>query len=455
MSASDIYPRTLIAGRGFDQSSGAGITLSSLFHGWPKERLAAMAAVGESLESDVCQQYYVLGSDDTSWVWPLSRLAHSVPSGPVLQDTGDTGESLLTKDTALRPPGDLGEMSLARRAFWASMTRSGAQQFLIRYRISDRLARWIRSYRPEVVYTHLESLQSIGFVDDLISRWDLPLVIHMMDDWPMAPVGAGLLSPVIRRLIDTRLRRLLDKAACTMGISRYMCGVYEKRYGREFLPFHNVLDTRAWTVQPRSDWKASEPFRIVYAGRVGIANEESLRDVAAVVAELADRGMPVRLEIYCLARSPFPPGTWPESRAVRVLPAVAYGQIPRLLVEADLLLLPLGFSTQDLAYARYSMPTKVAEYLGSGAPVLVYCPEDTALAHYARAEGWAAVVGTRDRAELTRTIASLVRHEKAREQLGRVALEVSERDNDPERIRADFVRALHDASTACPPASSR
>ena len=199
----------------------------------------------------------------------------------------------------------------------------------------------------------------------------------------------------------------MDKASCTMGISRYMCDVFETRYGREFLPFHNVLDNRSWTVPPRSDWKAADPFRLVYAGRVGIANEEALRDVAAVVAGLADGGLSVRLDIYALARAPFPPGTWPDSRAVNVLPAVAYDAVPRLLVEADLLVLPLGFSSKDLAYARYSMPTKVAEYLGSGTPTLVYCPENTAVAHYARSTGWGAVVGTRDRSALSRTIAEL------------------------------------------------
>ena len=403
----------------------------------------------------MCDQYYVLGSDEARWVWPLSRFAQSLPSGPVPQPADGANGRLPAQEPLGRPPGDTTGMSLARRAFWGSVTASGAQHFLMQHRISAKLAWWIRALRPEVVYTHLETLPSIGFVNEIITQFDLPLVIHMMDDWPLAPVGAGLLGPLIERKIDKSLRRLMDKASCTMGISRYMCDVFETRYGREFLPFHNVLDNRSWAVPPRSDWKAAEPFRLVYAGRVGIANEEALRDVAAVVARLADGGLPVRLEIYALARAPFPPGTWPESRAVKVLPAVAYDEIPRLLVEADLLLLPLGFSSKDLAYARYSMPTKVAEYLGSGTPILVYCPENTAVTQYARSAGWGAVVATRDRSALSRTIADLASGESARERLGRTALRVSETDNDPTRVRAAFARALHDASSARQSARSR
>jgi len=447
VSPATAYPRTLVVGRGFDQTSGAGITLTSLFGGWPKSRLAAAASAGETLDTTVCDNYYALGSEEAHWAWPLSRLARSVPSGPVPQSGGDAGGAARGGARADGlAPGDMGGMSVARRAFWRSLTASGAEHFLMRRHGSPRLARWIDSFRPEVAYTCLESLPLIGFVDDLVTHFELPLVIHMMDDWPSVPEHEGVLGPVTRRVIDRSLRGLMAKASCTMGISQYMCEVFGKRYGREFLPFHNVLDSRSWSVPPRSEWKSGSPFRLVYTGRVGKANEAALRDIAGVIARLASDGLPVSLEIYALARAPFAPGTWPDSPAVKVLPAVAYEQVPRVLVEADLLVLPLDFSDRDLAYARYSMPTKVAEYLASGTPILVYCPEDTAVTHSARSAGWGAVVGTKDPAALARTVAKLASDEAARERLGRAALRVSETDNDLTRVRAEFAHALDEAS---------
>ena len=443
------HPRTLIVGRGFDQTSGAGITLSSLFRDWPRDRLAAACAASETMDTSVCENYYALGSEEARWIWPLSRFGRSIPSGPVPLHAGDGDERLLdTRSTRLARPNGGAPMSRARRAFWGSVVASGAEHFLLRRHVSARLAAWIRAFRPEVIYTHLESLPMIGFVDSIVTQFDLPLVIHMMDDWPSVPEHEGFLSPVTKRVIDRKLRRLMDKASCNMGISRYMCDAFQAKYAHEFLPFHNVLDTRTWTVTPRTNWAAAEPFLLVYAGRVGKANEVALRDVAAVVAMLAEKGLPLRLEVYALDRAPFPAGTWPASRAVRVLPAVSYAEIPELLVRADLLVLPLDFALKDLAYARYSMPTKVAEYLGAGTPILVYCPEDSAVTQYARSAGWGAIVGTRDFTALSRTIARLVADETERERLGRVALSVAQTDHDPSRVRADFARALFDASTA-------
>ncbi len=399
------------------------------------------------MDTSVCEIYYALGSEEAGWVWPISRYERPVPSGPVLRPTADGGERRpdASVDDRGRRHGQT-YMGLARRASWAALVASGAEHFLRRLSVSARLAAWIRAFRPDILYTHLESLPMIRFVDSLVTQFDLPLVIHMMDDWPSVPEHGGLLSPLTRRVIDRDLRRLMAKAACNMAISQYMCDAFEARYGHVFLPFHNVLDARSWSVAPRADWKAGKSFRLVYAGRVGKANEAALRDVAVVVAALADQGLAINLEIYALARAPFPPGTWPDSPAVRLLPAVAYADIPGLLVEADLLVLPLDFSQKDLAYARYSMPTKVAEYLGSGTPILVYCPEDTAVGHYARSAGWGALVGSRDRDALSRTIVRLARDEQERARLGRIALCVAQADHDPSRVRAEFARALSDAS---------
>jgi glycosyltransferase involved in cell wall biosynthesis len=441
-------PRILIVGKGFDQTSGVGITLASLFRGWPKGRLAAACSARDAVDTDVCRKYYFLGSDEFSWRWPLSRFEKPVPSGPFVPGPAreDASPSAGGRGASSIAP----VLSFARRAFWAGVMGSGGEHYLRDHRLSPGLATWIGEFRPDVLYTHLESLPMIHFVDDLITSFRLPLVIHMMDDWPSVPESEGLLAPLTRRLIDRDLRRLMDKAAVNMAISRYMGEAFQSRYGHPFLAFHNVLDKSSWTVGGRKTWRASTPFRLVYTGRIGKANKAALHDVAVIVASLAAAGAAIRLEIYALEGEPARPGTWPQSDAVRLLPPVAYADIPALLVGADLLVLPLDFAEKDLAFARYSMPTKVSEYLGSGTPVLLYCPEDTAVADYAARAGWGALVGKRDPDALAHAILRLSRDEELRSKLGTAALAVAAADQDPDRIRADFARALAEAAAARP-----
>jgi hypothetical protein len=46
---------------------------------------------------------------------------------------------------------------------------------------------------------------------------------------------------------------------------------------------------------------------------------------------------------------------------------------------ADLLYLPLAFSKSSARISRYSMPTKLPEYLATGKPVLFHAPFESAL----------------------------------------------------------------------------
>jgi glycosyltransferase involved in cell wall biosynthesis len=47
--------------------------------------------------------------------------------------------------------------------------------------------------------------------------------------------------------------------------------------------------------------------------------------------------------------------------------------------KADVLYLPLAFSRHATRISRYSMPTKLPEYLATGKPVLFHAPSDSAL----------------------------------------------------------------------------
>ena len=66
--------------------------------------------------------------------------------------------------------------------------------------------------------------------------------------------------------------------------------------------------------------------------------------------------------------------------------------ISQELVNSDILLLPLSFEPSQKKYIMYSMPTKTAEYMASGVPILVLAPDDFSLTRYAKRDKWAMVI---------------------------------------------------------------
>jgi len=53
------YPKVLIFGAPFNNFSGGGITLSNLFRGWPKDRIAVTSTghVLQDVSTDVCDVF--------------------------------------------------------------------------------------------------------------------------------------------------------------------------------------------------------------------------------------------------------------------------------------------------------------------------------------------------------------------------------------------------------------
>ena len=77
------YPKILIFGQPFNGFSGGGITLTNLFKGWPKEKIA-VAYLGHGLVSvttDVCDTYYQLGEKEHKWKFPFSLIQKKFQSG--------------------------------------------------------------------------------------------------------------------------------------------------------------------------------------------------------------------------------------------------------------------------------------------------------------------------------------------------------------------------------------
>ena len=65
------YPRVLVVGTNFDLVTGGGITLSNLFHGWPRERLTVAAYHPCEVEPAPCGRQYLIGSDELRWLPPI------------------------------------------------------------------------------------------------------------------------------------------------------------------------------------------------------------------------------------------------------------------------------------------------------------------------------------------------------------------------------------------------
>jgi len=430
-------PRILIFGQPFNDSHGGGITLSNLFKGWDKDKLAVAASghVMHNVTTDVCDTYYQLGSDEYKWRFPFKYFQRTFRSG-LLKFEKNVNDNLTKRNHGLR-------YYIVNNIFYPTLEWLGIFHNAASYSFSGDFLAWVKEYDPQILYFQVSSYDTIVFARRLQECLGIPSVLHMMDDWPSTISQRGPFRKMWLRRIDTELRSLMNSTSLLFSISDAMSDEYMKRYGKIFIPFHNPIDTDLWTNQRKLNYSLrGDNIRILYSGRIGPGITRSLIEIAQTIDEIDLPDKTIKFHIQS-------PSARPEtlkkllSYRCTVLNQVAdYADLPRIYSEADILVISNDFDQKGLSFLKYSMPTKASEYMISGTPILVYSPEETAVSKFFIQNDCGCCVTKPDRISLGNALANLALKEDLRKRLGNKANTIAVELFSADKVRYKFHNLL-------------
>jgi glycosyltransferase involved in cell wall biosynthesis len=429
------FPRVLfLTSSAFNHLTGGGITFSNLFAGWPKDRLATVHNDTVATSDDVCDRYFVLGRPEIDLFAPL-RIARRI------RDRHAGVSEASSEAIEINRP--------ANRGLIARVQGDSAPQ---RVRLTARVERWIADFRPQLLFTLLGSNAFMELATAVRRRFAVPMVVHLMDDFPSINYRRGVFAPLERARMKRLLADNLQAATTCLGICDDMCTAFSQRYRRHFVPFQNCVDVERWRSVVRTTAKAHGPeFRLLYFGSVfANAQVDSLVDLCRAVARLNAGGMSITLDI---ASPSFQIAPYREVLAIHpairlIEPTRDDGAYFTMLAATDALMLPINFDSETVDYIRYSMPTKVPAYMASGTPILVYGPREVAQVAYAARQGWGHVEGERDPEKLDAALRRILLDDNLRESL-RLRAQACARDHhDSVTVRTRFQHVLKAAAGA-------
>ncbi len=238
---------------------------------------------------------------------------------------------------------------------------------------SPELLAWAREFQPQVIYGRCGTLKSIQFLRRTRQALGIPLLLHLMDDWPENLYRNGWLSGLLRPRFLSEFAEVIRSADVVIAICREMAEEYERRYDRSVLWLPTPVELDAYQAAARTQWTAGRPFRLRFGGRVGWAIRESLADIARAVHALRQEGADVAFDLVTF-RTEEVPAACRTADGVAVQTPGPLADLPRLQAKADVLVICYDFDPESVRQARYSMPGKLAECMASGTPILVYAP---------------------------------------------------------------------------------
>jgi len=430
-------PKILILNQPFDTITGGGITLSNLFAHWEKEKLAVACSgylLTDKTDASLCDNYYQIGSKEREWVFPFNLFSRKYFSGPIRLNN-NSKNNVVVKKSKLR-------VKLILDYIMPLFDYFGFSHFMAKASLSNEFCEWVESFNPAVVYAQATGREEVLFCLQFQEHFNIPMVFHMMDDWPKMVGVSGFRKKYWERKINAEIKQLVDKTTVALSISDYMAEAYKERYGKQFTTFHNSINIDFWKKSQRTDYQLNHQPRLLYAGRVGLGIDDSLKNIAAAIDHI-NSDLSINLSFALQVKDK--PDWASEYQCVRHNSFVAYEELPRVFAEADLLILPYDFSEESISFIRYSMPTKAPEYMVSGTPIVIFSPEDTALVRYARKRNWAMVVQENSVDELAKVIKELLLNEALRKEIAQNAIHFAEKNHNSKTVSAEFELIINSA----------
>jgi len=164
-------------------------------------------------------------------------------------------------------------------------------------------------------------------------------------------------------------------------------------------------------LQRREFRQPGQPPRFAYFGNIGLGRYRSLYDIGRALEQISGE---YYLDIYSNQQDPEAKKLFASCPAIRFRGSVSYAQVQKQIGENDVFIIVEGFEEADINAVRYSLSTKAADALASGADILVYGSAEAGVVSYMESTG--AAVVCKDREKLTDAIRQLLTDREGRKQ---------------------------------------
>lgn len=359
-------------------SAGDAITTLNLFCKWDKSDLYCASRNASYFHGNFKSGYY-LGNAEVVFNFPLRFFFKSQPSRIVdtesLNDISCTSEKKVTN----------WKLKLYSNVIIPTLQFTGLLQYRFKYLCSSSFLTWIDSLNLKYIYSSVGSPAMADFVLLLMHlRPHIKWIIHNYDDWT-EPNYRSINSKSFKRHSQKALYLILNNAHKTFTSSEKMAREYSILYKREFLFFPNPVKLPQIISQKTNN--------VVFLGKIGNHNIVSLKSMAMALSKLSEsHDLTLIFDIYSNQDVKYEKSLKGVYNHCVFHQWVTREEVYKILYGASILFLPISINTQTIKFTKYSMSTKMAEYLASGSPVIFQGPPQIAMTEFLETYNCATVI---------------------------------------------------------------
>ena len=297
---------------------------------------------------------------------------------------------------------------------------------------------WLDDFKPDCVF--------LSFSDDyfipqialyVAEKYNIPIVSSIGDDYYFNTHFS--LSPFYFIYKNT-YRALIRKVFRHRGSAIYISDKIRDKYNSEF-----GLDGE--TVYLTSDIKRkdfnkvnTENPKITYFGNIRMGRNKSLIDISKALSRIDKSYV---LEVYSGEYDKNYYSVFDSIPNINYGGSIPYSEVQEKMSQSDITVIVEGFSDSDVSLSRYSLSTKAADSLASGAAILAYGSSECGIIEYMESTeaAWVCI----DEQELVNCIRDLLSNADLQKERYIKAIEVTKKHHNIDSSCATFKRVVEKA----------
>jgi len=235
----------------------------------------------------------------------------------------------------------------------------------------------VDQFRPDIIYTLGSAIFPLEVSLFFANKYKIPIVLHHMDNWRETKYYEAYLPKCFKNKLQEILVRVEKDMKYGMTISEEMAEYY-KKFHKDYIALMNTV--------PKFDINSpsftKNEFQLVYAGGLHLNRWKVLLDFERVIKKITKEDKKITLHIFTkqIDRSKYENIFDKETTIFHDF--LPHNQVYQIYEMADILIHMESFEMNIKKFIKYSLSTKIPEYMSAGRPIICYAPKEIAVSKY-------------------------------------------------------------------------
>lgn len=365
------HPRLLIVGTTPYNTKDQSRSFDAFFHYWEKENIAQIFSKPQSPVKGHCGTLFQITDYRILQRWKGKK----IDTGKIYSynELPDSNESNLRID----------ETSSAPIAYKIGMQHTPLTHLLRgllwrkRFWCTDALNEWLDEFKPECVF--------LSFSDDyfipqialyVAQKYNIPIVNSILDDYYFNTYFS--INPLYW-LYKITYKKLIRKVLAHKGSAIYISDKIKNKYNNDLcLDGETIYLNSTIQRKPFVPVNVDSPL-ITYFGNIGMGRNYSLNDIGYALGKINPK---FKIEVYSGSKNHSEYKIFKKNPNVYYGGTIPYEHVQKKMLNSDITVIVEGFLDKDINESRYSLSTKAADALASGAVILTYGSKECGIVEY-------------------------------------------------------------------------